>query len=272
MVSRNHAVIRWLCRYFGTYHRWLVGPDVEIKIRSNGSSFLLYDGKRDIDTYQKFLRKIYSRKRAGVVSCGWRFKDDAHAFVLFITPNLKGYIVDPNGSEFVVKGHAKHFYTMFRRRLTERSLDFDPFNNILSLEKIFILKTLDVNFNKTKDMDRIDKELGIHIEEEIGGYCQPWTYVILLDILCSGTLVLRNDHFTRLYTDAGGGFEEEEKRNYCRLIFMRATMTWIAKRMFRTGKFIDNHFIRTKSFFEEDELVTIPPLPPKPEYIKVYRV
>jgi hypothetical protein len=111
-------------------------------------------------------------------------------------------------------------------------------------------------------MYKRDKMLGMQdVVDFDSGFCQPWTYVIMLDVLCAPQTALTRSHFSQLFRDAGGTSESEE--DYSRLMFIRAVLAWLAEHMFDLK---DPFYKQTRASWPGDTLPFIPGITPMIPY------
>lgn len=145
---------------------------------------------------------------------------------------VSAYFVDPNGSDdvasfpllarahenmrWLVRNVAKCAPSVHAQRATVRT---------------YFLSAPRLNDGKTEDMERRDRFHDLWIEDENLGFCQPWAYALLLDLVCSPGGFERSGHFRRMQKRATRG-DTGRRGRYAQLIYVRAVMTWIVRHMF----------------------------------------
>ena len=97
---------------------------------------------------------------------------------------------------------------------------------------------------------------------------------------------MQNNHFQRLYNNAAGTFTNSAEREYSRLMYLRAVLTWISRKMFKkrkrfaisNGKVRVKELSRTVSWFDgkasdyhEPEDFAYEPLPEVPIFKTIKR-
>lgn len=230
VVRRHVEVTRWLVKQA----RRPVGPEVRLVGNRIGTYRLRLDERR----WATFLSKVYTARDVGVVGAWWSVPGNAHAIVILVdarvAPRLHLYLVDPNGEDFSRDPDFEALYGAFRRELVATSRRVVARWLLLSKPHAvhsFMLHVPAINSGVTDDMRRRDRPYNIALHEVSRGLCQPWSYVFLLDVLCASSLVLTRGHFLRLVEAAGGESDDEEVRAHSRLMFLRATLGWIAEGM-----------------------------------------
>ena len=235
MAGNASVVTEWLVQYFSKRKQIVIGPYVMVVDDGNESSpFTL---RMNHSLFKEFAVEVCKRKRMGLFMCSLHSPTNAHS-VLCVwdaqhdEKRTNVYFIDPDGFHKTTQRYVRacrHFFTkyvlewMYMHRHVSASYRIHTFT----------LNTPNVNSNYTSHMRKRDKELGLSNSLLFeGGFCQYWTYVYLMDIMCTKKLFFSRGHFHRLYERAGGTSPSRQERDYTRLMFLRHVLTWITDRMF----------------------------------------
>ena len=162
--------------------------------------------------------------------CNFTDYKEAHAVIcIFDSQTLKDrtnvYFIDPNGNNsrwtkpFV--SQCRTFFNHWNGWLIRNGMS--EYHSIHT----YTLNTPSMNQGYTDYMEYRDKQENFRILDEWGGFCQPWTYVYLIDVMCTKQLFTTQNHFLRLYQRAGGTSNSSEERQYTRLMYLRQVLVWI---------------------------------------------
>lgn len=234
MVKNYVLVIQWLMNHFKRKYSLAVAPSVTIEDYYNEENVTV---TTDDQKWIKFARYAIFEKKFGVVAFVYKSNDFAHAIMSFVDARQKEkvvvYFIDPNGDETALDYDIAPIFKISRTwiQLAIEKWVLKPIGVKKNIST-FMLKSPNVNFSKSSFMKTLDESNNYSFIETDKGFCQPWTFALMIDVLCAQEHVLSRDHFVRLYKRAGGGYINEQSRAYSRLMFLRATMSWIAEHMF----------------------------------------
>ena len=231
-ISRNNELVtEWIIDYFK--RKKMTPVSSRIYIDNTYGLDIMFNYK----TWVKFLKTSIFSKKLGVVPIVYKNNTIVHALLFFIDTRMKKkidvYFIDSNGGSIKHNKDLEEIYDVSKRWILgeiKRNIT-TPFQMNDKVSS-YILKTPILNDKKSSYMRHVDKIEEFDIIDKDEGFCQPWTYVILLDILCAPSQILKKDHYVRLLEESSGAYEYEEQQDYSRLIFMRTIMFWISKNMF----------------------------------------
>jgi hypothetical protein len=234
-----HVVMRWLIGYVRRTRAMAVAPLLTVD-RDTGE--LVHDVMLADETrwYRRFVERVVGKRELGLAPFGFYNAREGHATLCLVDARpmrrTKGridlYFVDPNGTDAGTRADMS-LYRMATRHLRERlqELYFLP-HRVQPIVRATMLNVPPLNSKKSHYMRTRDFELGLHIRDENDGFCALWTYALILDVVCAPDRALSRDHFARLHARAGGDDPDPRERDYARLQFLRALLTWMTRRMF----------------------------------------
>jgi hypothetical protein len=252
MSGNQIAVSRWLMSHARTVSDGediVIAPDLEIEI--DPSHGIAQQITSDMPSLQHFYKRVILESKLGLLSFVYRrlsfssmSKEWVHAIPCIVDArdsseqdgmqgSVQCYFVDPTGSEVIdtdpdFASSHRILRKVIRKHITEFVLS--PLQ-LHSNVRTFLLKSPVLNDHKTETMSRMDAMNGLHIQDNDDGFCQPWAYIIMLDVICAPRSFLRKNHFKRLWEEAGGKGLDEENRRYSRLLYVRMVLSWIASQM-----------------------------------------
>lgn len=242
LMSTQYVVtVEWIMEHFRRKRTdVLVAPHMTVSVVDDP----MHPSHRfNEELWKRFLRKlVLSSKRMGVAAFVYEHRRDrwAHAFVCLFEvtkSRVDVYFIDPNGRQSAFGRLLGPAFAYLRQAVVRliHSWVLKPARLSADYKAVrtMILDTPDMNAGKTKDMYARDARLGLQgLKDMDGGFCQPWTYVLMLDMLCAPQAALTRNHFTRIWQQAGGTSGSEAAREHSRLMFLRAVLTWLVEHMF----------------------------------------
>jgi hypothetical protein len=252
MSGNQVAVSRWLMLYARTVSNGkdiLVAPDVEVVVDHSSDS--VTEISSDPSSLQEFYRRVVLDSKLGLLSFVYRRlpnpshpREWVHAIACIVDArdaseqggmegSVQCYFVDPTGNEILAAdADFASSHRMLRKVVRQQIADF-VFSSldVRPSVRTFVLRTPDLNDHKTLTMNEMDAQIGLHIQDHDPGFCQPWVYIILLDVICAPNSFLRKNHFQRLWDEASGNDPDPEVRRYIRLLYVRVVLSWIVVQM-----------------------------------------
>ena len=236
MVNNYPVVIDWLSAHMRRKKKHLIAPSMDVfQMQPDGP---IVTRHIDQDGWMAFTRHLVTSRTIGVAPMVWRTPRMAHSIVCFVDGRRRRrvdvYFVDPNGYRAAFKAITDHGYKSVRTAMvnTLRQSLLRVSRGGEYAVRSWVLKTPPLNNIKTEAMRLRDEQLGFDVIDEDAGFCEPWTYALMLDMLCAPSQVLTVGHFKRLFDRAGGQSEDPLERDHTRLMYLRAVLSWIARLMF----------------------------------------
>ena len=224
----------WLVKYFSKRKQVLIGPDFTVHERSFESVDFWYDSS----DMKSFVRTVCVKRKLGITTCG--FADEhmnGHAVLCvwdgtISNDRLNVYFIDPSGSNEWSQRFVKHCRLHFSYKIQRYLINSKSVKSSFSIHT-YTVNTPDLNDNYTIYMESRDRQENLHeIKDSVEGFCQPWVYVFLIDVMCTKKLFLSRGHYYRMYSRSGGESKSKREQQYKRLLYLRHVMSWISDNMF----------------------------------------